>query len=110
MSRRVLCRLTDLADTGCRGFADVDAEHGVFVVRQDDAVYGYRNRCPHTGAPLEWQPNHFLDIDGRFIQCALHGALFRVSDGLCLRGPCAGRSLQPVDARVEQGLVVLYQE
>jgi nitrite reductase/ring-hydroxylating ferredoxin subunit len=84
--------------------------HGIFLVRKGDRVFGYRNRCPHTGAPLEWQPDQFLDFDGSFIQCALHGALFRIHDGYCLRGPCAGHGLEPVEVRVEEGRVVLTED
>ncbi len=113
MTPRVLCRWQDLDDGSSRGFADVSAEdggHGVFLVRQGDKVYGYRNRCPHTGAPLEWQTDQFLDFDRSFIQCALHGALFRIRDGYCLRGPCAGQSLDRVSIRVVADEVVLQPE
>ena len=98
-----LCSLDDVADPGSRGF---DIETGgalpvrLFVVRKGDVLAAYRNRCPHTGAPLEWQPHQFLDIDNGFIQCAIHGALFRVDDGYCLRGPCVGRSLEPLELSV----------
>jgi nitrite reductase/ring-hydroxylating ferredoxin subunit len=43
-----------------------------------------------------------------FIQCATHGAIFRIEDGYCLRGPCAGESLQKLHLKVEQNNVVLY--
>jgi nitrite reductase/ring-hydroxylating ferredoxin subunit len=65
-----------------------------FVLRQGESLYGYVNSCPHTGVALNWQPGQFLDITGELIQCAMHGALFRIEDGVCLRGPCVGRSLQ----------------
>ena len=107
MSRRVLCRLQDLADSASRGFVDVGEGHGIFLVRKGEQVFGYRNRCPHTGAPMEWQPDQFLDFDGSFIQCALHGALFRIRDGYCVRGPCAGQGLEAVSLLVEDGQVIL---
>ena len=96
MTPRVLCRWQDLDDGSSRGFADVSAEdggHGVFLVRQGDKVYGYRNRCPHTGAPLEWQTDQFLDFDRSFIQCALHGADL----------PCAGEKDQYVAIARSEG-------
>jgi len=98
-----LCSLGDIANPGSRGF---DVETGeelplrLFVVRKGDVLTAYRNRCPHTGAPLEWQPHQFLDLDNSFIQCAIHGALFRPEDGYCLRGPCVGQSLQPLEIRL----------
>lgn len=109
MSRYQVCRLADLAEPGSYGFEmDIDGERvGVFVVRKANGLFAYRNSCPHTGAPLEWQPHHFLDLDNAFIQCAIHGALFRVSDGYCLRGPCAGDRLDPVQVQVEDGWVLV---
>jgi nitrite reductase/ring-hydroxylating ferredoxin subunit len=77
----------------------------VFLVRKGDAVYGYINHCPHTGVNLEWVPNQFLDASGGFIQCATHGALFRIEDGFCLRGPCVGARLRSIELGIDQGEV-----
>ena len=68
----------------------------LFVVKQDEHYYAYRNQCPHTGVNLNWQPDVFLSFDGQHIQCALHGALFRIDNGYCEYGPCLGRSLQTI--------------
>ena len=99
-------RLDAIAEPGSRGF-DLEGSEGsvFFVVRKGGAVYAYRNRCPHTGAPLEWLPHEFLDLDKSFIECAMHGALFRPDNGLCLRGPCAGDSLQALQLRLDGGRV-----
>ena len=101
----VLCRLQDLPDPGARGF--LVQENGVpvpcLVVRLGDAVYGYRNRCPHTGVNLDWIAERFLDADGAYIQCATHGALFRITDGHCVQGPCAGQGLEAVALRLGPG-------
>jgi nitrite reductase/ring-hydroxylating ferredoxin subunit len=104
-----LCDLRDLADPGSRGFGQRGQGAGAefFLVRKDGRVFGYLNRCPHTGAPLEWQPDQFLDLDGAFIQCAVHGALFRPEDGRCVRGPCAGQALEPVAVVVRDERVLL---
>ena len=105
-----LCALQDIEDPGSRGF-EIDCGMAtplrLFVVRKGDVLAAYYNRCPHTGAPLEWRPNQFLDLDDSFIQCAIHGALFRPEDGYCLRGPCAGQSLEPLGLDVVDGRVRL---
>ena len=106
---RTLCRWDELPDLATRGF-DLAPELGgqeIFIVRQGDRVYAYRNHCPHTGAPLDWQPDQFLDVEQMFIQCAFHGALFRITDGYCVRGPCAGQSLEAIAVKVDGGRVVL---
>ena len=82
----------------------------IFLVRKEGQIYGYQNRCPHTGINLEWIPNQFLDVTERLIQCATHGALFRVEDGYCLRGPCVGESLQKLPLVIDNGKVMLEVE
>jgi len=93
-----LCRLHDLADPGSQGFTLQTPEglKDILVVRRGEAVYAYVNHCPHTGSPLDWQPDQFLNLDRTLIQCATHLALFRIADGHCLSGPCAGQALTPV--------------
>lgn len=97
-----LCRLAEIADGEGRGFSigEVAERLELFVVRAGDAAYAYVNACPHQGTPLDWGG---FDGGGRFVSaatgnilCATHGAEFRVEDGTCLAGPCAGDSLQAV--------------
>lgn len=107
--RAPLCRLDELPDPGSRGFR-IAAPGGpleMFVVRRGETVRGYVNRCPHTGLGLDIMPHRFLDADGVLIVCATHGALFRIEDGFCVAGPCAGDCLQPVAVQVRGGQVVL---
>ena len=108
-SSRVICPLADLGDPDTREFVVPHAGQDLqlFLVRTGGQVYCYSNSCPHTGAPLNWEPDRFLDIDQRYIQCATHGALFRIEDGLCVQGPCAGQALAAVQAVVRDGAVVL---
>jgi len=102
-----VCPLDDLGDPDSRGveLETPDGEAAVFVVRRDGHVLAYRNRCPHTGAPLDWMPGRFLDPEGEMIVCATHGALFRIDDGYCVFGPCRGQSLTPVPSLCEAGTV-----
>ena len=77
-------------------------------MREGSRVFGYRNVCPHTGSPLDWQPDDFLSEDGTHIMCHTHGALFEIADGFCVTGPCAGDSLTPIKVLVDgSGNVVL---
>ncbi|GAB4376843.1 MAG: Rieske (2Fe-2S) protein [Kiloniellaceae bacterium] len=107
-----LCRLDEIADGDGRGFV-LGAGAGellVFVVRQGDTAYGYRNACPHQGTPLDWggftDAGRFVSADSGNILCATHGAEFRVEDGFCLWGPCAGLHLQAAEiSRDPDGLL-----
>lgn len=104
----VLCRLEDLGEPGARNFVLQIGErrfHG-FVVRRGDEVHGYVDRCPHMGLPLAQQLDRYLTPDGSLIGCSWHGALFRIRDGACVGGPCAGAALSPWPVRVQGGQVV----
>ncbi len=94
-NRFFLCNLDEIADPGSRGFVFPGLEKGRLVlVNKDGKLTAFLNSCPHTGAPMEWKPDQFLDNDNAFIQCALHGALFDTQNGECLRGPCVGAFLK----------------
>lgn len=101
----VLCALSDIADPGGKGFVLADGRR-IFVIRRGASVYGYVNSCPHQGVPLDWRPDVFLSVDRSVIQCATHGAQFRIEDGECLAGPCLGSALRAVPVAVAGGMVV----
>lgn len=109
----ILCRLEEIADGAARGFdlgggADAPEPLEIFVVRAGAHAYAYRNVCPHTGSPLDWQPDDFMSEDASHIMCHTHGALFEIADGFCVAGPCAGDQLSPVAIEIDRaGNVVL---
>ena len=102
-----MATLDELDDPGSRGFqiGDGDWPFKGFVVRSGDTVVAYQNVCPHAGHPLNWQPDRFLTKDGKQIICASHGAVFEISSGECVAGPCPGRSLNAVTVDVRDGVV-----
>lgn len=81
----------------------------IVLLRKQDSFFVYENRCPHRGIRLEWQPNQFLDYERQFIQCAMHGALFRIEDGECIAGPCPGEMLKALSYRIEEGKLFLTE-
>jgi len=92
-----LCRLEEIdAALGNRRFAWADGHEmrRVFLIRDGDAVFGYENRCPHALVHLDHPPGAFLSFDRKWLQCSFHGALFGIRSGLCVSGPCEGRSLR----------------
>jgi nitrite reductase/ring-hydroxylating ferredoxin subunit len=109
VSERPLCWLDELEDPGAKGFT-LEAEDGrreIFVVRRLGHVFGYENSCPHKGTTLDFMPDQFLTRDRRHLLCSTHGALFEISTGLCIYGPCHGRSLKALPVAVREGRVVL---
>ena len=105
---RILCQLADLQDGASRGFDPDDCgEDRLFAVRRGDLAFVYVNSCPHNRRPLELRKDHFLSRDGSEILCYAHGAHFRVENGTCVYGPCLGKTLAAVAARVEDGWVII---
>ncbi len=81
------------------------ADPGLIVTRSGSRVDAFRNDCPHAHLPLDLIPGRVMARDGQHLLCANHGALFRMSDGLCVRGPCRGRHLARCAIRVAEGRV-----
>lgn len=105
MTNHALCRLDEIPINGAKGI-----EHdsrSLVLVRTPEGVFAYENVCPHRGTPLDWVPDRFLTLDKKLIQCATHGAQFRIEDGYCVFGPCAGASLSGVGTAVVGEMVVL---
>ena len=109
---RVICRLSELEGAAARPFTIGRGDWPLrgLVVRAGAGVFGYINRCPHAGHPLDLIPGRFLTADGLLLLCSSHGALFEKSTGLCVAGPCPGRSLTPVPLEVRSGLVMLADD
>ena len=104
-----VCRLDALEDPGCREFAigGGDWPFRGFVVRKGDEVFAYQNYCMHVGHPLNWAPHSFLTTDREHIICASHGATYEIETGLCIAGPCLGKSLRGVEVEVKDGEVLV---
>lgn len=105
-----ICGLNDIPSQRARGFqlmrVDEDGTQRAFsivVVRWGKQVFGYINKCPHDGVNLDWERNQFLDPNGMRLICGKHGALFELGTGICVDGPCKGRSLTPVALSVLDG-------
>ena len=104
----MLCNTADIPDGGARGF-DVDAQRFI-VVREQQAFYVYRNRCPHMGVALNWLPDDFMDPHSGLLRCAMHGALFLPETGECVAGPCTRQFLKRVPFSIQQDHIVLNAE
>lgn len=95
-----ICKTTDIADNQSKGF-DV-AGTLLFIVNKAGRFTAYKNSCPHLGIQLEMVPDQFLDSTHSLIQCSMHGALFRIEDGLCISGPCIDQKLKEVKIDIQQ--------
>lgn len=80
----------------------------MFIVRQGNALFGWRNACPHYDhARMAWKKDEFLNAARDKIVCGAHGALFEIDTGVCTLGPCLGQSLTKVALTIQNGAVYL---
>ena len=110
-SGTALCRLDDIEPGAARvfTFGGGTARFQMFILRwagnthAPAGLYAYANDCPHARGPLDWKPAQFLNKERTLIQCANHGARFRIADGICVHGPCPSASLTRVPIEVADG-------
>lgn len=102
-----LCLLEDIPDGGVLElrFGPQDDGFSMVVIRSGCEVRAYQNLCPHHSLPLNYVPGRFLTYSDGTIVCAHHLATFRVDDGYCVDGPCAGASLRPFPLTTSDGRV-----
>ncbi|MFC3852109.1 Rieske (2Fe-2S) protein [Salinispirillum marinum] len=100
-----LCHFNDIPEGESKGFTANGL--ALFAVKKDAELYLYKNECPHLGVNLEFQEDQFLDMDHELIQCSMHGALFNITDGLCISGPCQGDELAAIPWKMDDGYVYL---
>ena len=79
-----------------------------FIVFDGGAYFAYENKCPHTGAPLDWVEHQFLDADAALIQCAVHDARFTMDTGECVFGPCSGEHLTKINIIIKNDYIFLH--
>ena len=77
-----------------------------FLLNYGGELHAYVNRCRHVPMGLDWVENQFFTEDGRFVQCATHGAYYVPETGECVAGPPCGRSLVRVEIRIDGDAVL----
>lgn len=110
-----ICSMNDIPSQKAKGFQlatigedGVERPWSIVVVRWGKQVFGYVNKCPHDGVNLDWERNQFLDPNGIRLMCGKHGAVFELGTGMCVDGPCKGRSLIPVNlAMIDNDICVV---
>lgn len=106
-----VCAAEDIAPGEARPFrlsrAHASGEmrpFSIFIVRDDNGGYfGYLNTCPHEKSWLNIGDGEFLTAEKNALRCGRHGALFEISTGRCMQGPCKGANLEPIAIAVIGG-------
>ena len=83
-------------------FKKGDHQINIFIQKSGEKLHVFENRCPHAGTPLNMFGDKFLSLDGAYILCRTHGALFDKVSGKCTGGPCKGDYLRPIAFEVRE--------
>jgi nitrite reductase/ring-hydroxylating ferredoxin subunit len=90
------------------GFVRVGLGPRTFLVgRVADGWRAYDNVCRHRALPLDLGAPSPMSDDGRYLLCHQHGALYRLDDGKCVVGPCAGEWLSPIPVAGDEDSLTL---
>lgn len=77
----------------------------VVVLRLGERLFTFHNCCPHFSLPLNYEPDRFHVFDGELLMCAHHTAIYRIEDGACIDGPCAGARLTTIPVTLDSGVI-----
>jgi len=91
-----LCSLDQFKHRKNKADALLSDDRSHIIIKQQANIFVYRNSCPHLDKRLSEQSLTVLDTGQDFIHCARHNALFTISQGLCIKGPCNGQKLKQV--------------
>jgi nitrite reductase/ring-hydroxylating ferredoxin subunit len=78
-----------------------------FAIRSQGKVKAYLNICAHAGLTLDGRRGEFWYLEGTYLGCVQHGAIFDPDNGKCVRGPCLGMGLIPLDVDEHEGRICL---
>lgn len=77
-------------------------QEGILLRLPDGRIRAHTNECRHLAVPLDDRdPGGLRGPPGRHPDCAVHGALNRPEDSLCITGPCRGSHLRGLSLTFE---------
>jgi nitrite reductase/ring-hydroxylating ferredoxin subunit len=77
------------------------------VVREKGKYYAYQNLCQHLPIALDLNDGNFYTHDKKYLQCHLHGAMYEITSGRCIAGPCEGATLNVLELSEDETHVIV---
>ncbi|MEJ2409201.1 MAG: Rieske (2Fe-2S) protein [Novosphingobium sp.] len=112
----VICETLEVQEEEVRSFVLARMIDGkiepwpIFITRRGSKFLAFENACPHGGERLDTGTGEFLDEEGNFLKCSVHGDLFDLDDGKCFIGPAKGQSLKPIDLIIDDGDICIIDD
>jgi nitrite reductase/ring-hydroxylating ferredoxin subunit len=110
----VICATSDILPGEAKAFslsrvtADGARPYSIFVVHtKNDQYLGYLNACPHAGAWLNIGEGRFFSDDHSRLRCGRHKAEFDIESGVCVKGSCKDKALEPIPIVVMENDICL---
>ena len=106
-----LCKYQDLLKKSVKtcNILIENTNYSIILVAKDHQIHAFRNQCPHAWVGLDAVDDLIISGCGQYLQCTSHFAQFRMHDGYCVYGPCAGQSLVPLQLTIKDGSIFLLQ-
>jgi nitrite reductase/ring-hydroxylating ferredoxin subunit len=103
----VICDTNDITGDSARRF--IVKNFDLIVVLRNGRFYAYRNECPHMNLPLTNRSKGIIDKNQKHLVCIQHRAEFDIENGICVKGPCLGMALEPVNTETNNGKLYLIE-
>ncbi len=103
----VICDAIDISEGAARRFLVNNLD--LIVVQSHGRLYAYKNECPHMNLPLTNRSKGKIDKNQKHLVCMQHGAEFNIENGFCVKGPCQGMELEPVNIETKNGKLFLKE-
>jgi len=103
----VICDANDISEGAARRFSVKNLD--LIVVHRYGIFYAYRNECPHMNLPLTNRSKGIIDKNQKHLVCIQHRAEFDIENGFCVKGPCQGMELEPVNIETNNGKLYLKE-
>ena len=83
-------------------------EMNIILLKVNDTIKAYQNKCSHFGVPLNVLPDYkFFSKDLSSLVCQVHYARYSPEDGQCQQGDCDGNGLEKIAITIENDKVIL---
>lgn len=110
----VIAEFNAIPESGLEWQYPEDPQISLLLFRRQGRLYVYRDVCPHQGRQFGFgrpgESRRFLFDKQNRLMCPHHGAVFQVSDGVCVSGPCRGAGLTEVPVKIEDGVVTVRRQ
>jgi nitrite reductase/ring-hydroxylating ferredoxin subunit len=76
---------------------------GLAFLDRQGSWFACINRCKHWAEALDTESPAIYATGTGLVVCSIHGAKFRLEDGLCVTGPCHGSALDVIPVEWREG-------